>query len=288
VHNRVSPGAVLTIGLCLASTAFVLWAVQVTAFDAGPLHRNAKAVLVESPAHDAMVERVVHAIVLSGPAGDSVNPVTIAAVANQTVEQPEFVAAFARALDRVQAHVVNGTTGPITLDPELVTRAIRAAAAGSPGIASAISASPPAVGVPTDEVPDLARWADLWEAVGRAFAFFGLLLITYGMLKIDHRLWAFGKIGRWAIVVGVGTLAMFWLVPRALLRPLGGWIAVGGAVATSGDVLVPVSLILIGTGAMAVIAAHHWEAMDRKRLLSAIPRTANRSTRGPSHWESPV
>ncbi len=185
--------------------------------------------------------------------------------------------------------MVEGAIGPITLDPVLVTRAIRAAAAGSPEIASAITAAtPPAVGVPTEEIPDLARWTDLWELVGRALAFFGVLLITYGLLKIDHRLWAVGKIGRWAVVVGAGTLAMFWLVPRTLLRPLGGWIAVGGAVASSGEVLVPVSLIMVGAGAVAVIAAHRWEAMDRKRLLSAIPRTATRSSTGPSHWESPV
>ena len=197
----------------------------------------------------------------------------IAAVATQTVEQPEFVSAFAGALDRVQEHVVEGATGSITLDPVLVTQAARAAAAGDQQLASALTtAAPLVVEVPTDEIPDLAQLADLWAAAVRALAFFAILLITYGLLRIEHRVWAIGKIGRWAIVVGIGTLATFWLLPRVLLRPLGGWIAVGGAVAASGDVLVPVSLVVVATGALAVIAAHRWEdARPQARALGHPP-----------------
>jgi hypothetical protein len=286
VNNRISPAAVLTAGLCLVGTAFVLWAVQVTALDQGPLNRNAEAVLAESPTHDAMTQRVARAIATTGVAA---NPVVIAAVANQTIEQSEFVDAFGKGLDRVQAHVVDGATGSITLDPVLVTRAAQAAAAGDPELASALTTTDPlVVEIPTDDIPDLAQLTDIWTASARVFGFFGILLVTYGMLRIEHRVWAFGRIGRWAIVVGLGTLAMFWLLPRMLLRPLGGWIAVGGAVAASGDVLVPVCLVLVATGAVAVIAAHRWEEHDRKRVLSAIPRSPTRSTAAPGHWESPV
>jgi len=286
VKSRISPATVLTIGLCLASTAFVMWAVQATALEPGPLHRNARAVLSESPTRDAMTQRVVGALVTSGVAS---NPTVIAAVATQTVEQSEFVAAFAGALDHVQAHVVEGSTGTITLDPILVTQAARSAAAGDPQLASALATiAPLTVEVPTDEIPDLAQLADIWEAAMRALAFFAILMITYGMLRIEHRVWAIGKIGRWAIVVGVGTLVTFWVLPRVLLRPLGGWIAVAGAVAASGDVLVPVSLVLMAGGAFAVIAAHRWEEHDRKRVLSRIPRTATRSSAAPGNWESPV
>lgn len=288
MNNRISAGAVLTIGLCLATAAFGLWAVQVTALNQGPLRRNAEQILAESPAHNAMTQRVARAIVTTTSSGGAVDPTVLAAVASQTLEQREFIAAFAGALDDVQAHVVKGATGPITLDPGLVTQAARAAAEGNPELTTALAATAPlVVDVPTDEVPDLAQWADLWKAAMRALAFFSILLITYGMLRIEHRLWALGKIGRWSIVVGVATLAMFWLLPRALLQ-LGGWIALGGAVAASGDVLVPVSLVLVACGAVAVIAAHRWEAHDRKRVLSAIPRNATRSTAAPGHWESPV
>jgi hypothetical protein len=286
VKNRFPPSAALTAGLFLASVAFLLWAVQITAFDQGPLHGNAEAVLAESPAHDAMIQRVAGAV---ATAGTPMTTTAIATLANRTLEQPEFVSAFAGALDRVQEHVVAGTTGPITLDPVLVTQAVRAAAADDEQLAPAQAITTPVVvEVSTDEIPDLARWANLWEAAGRVLAFLSLLLITYGLLRIEHRVWAMGRIGRWAIVVGVATLAVFWVIPRALLRPLGGWIAVGGAVATSSDLLVPVSLVLVAAGAVAVITAHRWEEHDRKRVLSAIPRTPTRSTAGPSHWESPV
>ena len=110
---------------------------------------------------------------------------------------------------------MKGATGPITLDPALVTQAVRAAGAGEPQLAAALASSTPlVVSVSDEQVPNLEHWADLWEAATRALAFFGLVLITYGMLRIEHRVWAVGRIGRWVMVVGAGTLVVFWLLPR--------------------------------------------------------------------------
>jgi hypothetical protein len=289
VKNRLSPGAVLTLGLLLVSIAFLLWAAQVTALEPGPLHRSAGEVLSESPARNAMVTRLTRDLVTDVPTAAGVDPATLTAIATAAVDQPEFVTAFAGALDHLQTHVVDGTIEPITLDPALVSQAVRTAAtaANQPQLAAAVATSAPLViDVPVDHVPDLAHWADLWKAAVRALAFIGLLLVTYGMLKIEHRLWAVGRIGRWSIGVGLTTLAVFWLLPRALLRPLGGWIAVGGAVLASGDLVVPVSLALVGIGTVTVIAAHRGELHDRKRVLSEIPRAMTRSRK--STWESPV
>jgi len=289
VTNRISPGRVLTIGLCLASAAFTLWAVRATALDPGPLHRSAGEVLSEPPVRDSLTTQVSAAIVTSVPAGGGADPAAVATVAARALQQPEFVEAFAGALDRVQSHVVDGTEGPITLDPALVTQAVRAAAASEPRVAVPPAASPGlVVVVPDDDIPNLARWADVVKATMRALAFFALLLITYALLRIEHRVWALVRIGRWAIVVGVSTLAVFWLLPRLVLRPLGGWIAVGGAVAGAGDVLVPIAFALIAGGALAVFAAHRWEAHDRRRVLSVIPRSPTRSATGAESWESPV
>lgn len=289
MRNRISSGSVLTLGLCLASAAFALWAVQATALDPGPLHRDAREVLAESPVRHAMVTRVVSALSTTVPAGVAVDPTVLATVASGAIEQPAFVHAFAGALDRVQAHVVDGASGPITLNPALVMQAVRAAGAGEPQLAAALASSTPlVVQVPSDQVPDFAHWADLWRNAVRALAFFALLLVTYGMLGVDHRVWAIGRIGRWAIVTGVGTLAVFSLLPRVLLRPLGGWVAVGGAVLEAGDHLVPISLALIAAGAIVVVGAHRWEARDRQRLLAVIPHAATRSTAGSNPWESPV
>jgi hypothetical protein len=286
MRNRFSPASALTLGLCLATMAFGLWSLQTTALDQGPVHRDAREVLEESTVHQSMVNRVAAAVALNSSPSD---PATLAVVAAQTVAQPEFVEAFAGALDQVQEHVVKGATGPITLDPTLVTQAIAAAAAGQPQLGSALNgASPINVSVSDEQVPNLEHWADLWEIATRALAFFGLLLITYGLLRIEHRVWAFGRIGRWLMVVGVGTLVMFWLLPRVLLRPLGGWIGVAGAVVEAGEFLVPIALGLIAVGAVAAICAHRWEAHDRQRTLSVIPRNETRSGATPSRWESPV
>ena len=289
MQNRIAPGAVLTAGLCLVTAAFGLWAVQATALDRGPLHRNAERVLSASPVQEAMTVRLTRALATTRSPGAAMNAPTIAIVATRALEQPEFVAAFAGALDNVQAHVVEGATGPITLDPALVSQAVRAVGAADPQLAPAGAVTAPLViEVPTDELPDLAQWADAWKAALRAFLFFALLLITYGVLRSEHRAWALGRIGRWAIVVGVSTLAVFWLLPRLVLRPLGGWIAVGGAVAGAGDVVVQVAFVLIGVGAIAVFGAHRWEAHDRRRVLSVIPRSPTRSATGAESWESPV
>ena len=289
MRNRLRPASALTLGLFLATVAFGLWSLQATALSPGPLHRDAREVLAESAVHETMMNRVAGAVALAAVGGPSTDPATLAAVADQTLAQPQFVEAFAGALDQVQDHVVKGTPGPITLDPTLVTQAVVAAAADHPQLGSTLDGAPPlTVSVSDDQVPDLQHWADLWEIASRALAFLALLLITYGMLRIEHRVWAVGRIGRWLIVVGLGTLVMFWLLPRALLRPLGGWIGVAGAVIEAGEFLVPVALGLVAVGAIAAICAHRWQAHDRHRTLSVIPHAETRSAATPSRWESPV
>jgi hypothetical protein len=289
VANRVSPGTVLTIGLCLASIAFMLWAVQATALDPGALHADAREVLSESPVRHAMTTRVAGAIVTGVPA-DVADPDLVAVVAARAIEQPQFVAAFADALDQVQEHVAAGAVGPIVLDPARVTEAVRAAGATVPQLALPLATTPQlVVAVPDDQIPSLAQWTDVWKMTVRVLAFGALLLVTYAVLCVEHRIWAVRRIGRWAIVVGLATLGLFWVLPRVLLRPLGGWIAVGGAVAASGDVLVPISIALVAGGALAVVGAHRWDAHDRRRVLSVIPRAQTRSaTAGHGRWESPV
>jgi hypothetical protein len=287
MRSRFSPGSALTLGLCLATVAFTLWALQATALDQGPLRRDARNILTESTVHRAMVERVATAMDTSSSTG--LDPTVVTQVADASMQQPDFVAAFAAALDHVQDHVIHGTTGAITLDPTLVTGAVHAAAAGQPELSAALaSGTPLVVSVDDQQVPDLARWATLWENVTRALAFIALLLIMYGLLRVEHRAWAVGRIGRWAAAAGVGALVVFWVLPRVLLRPLGGWIGVGGAVLEAGEFLVPVALVLVGLGIVAVVCANRWEGRDRRRVLSSIPRDPLRATAGTGRWESPV
>jgi hypothetical protein len=303
MRRHIAPGSVLTVGLCLASLAFVMWAVESTVVDQGPLHDEARQVLSESPAQSAMRTRLTRSLALTR----AVDPAALDGLVDRTMQQPEFVEAFAGGIDRVQEHVVEGSSGAITLNPGLVTEAVRAAAAGDTQVnASLATQNPLVVQIPDDELPDLAQWARLWETVLRALAVVGLLLVAYGVARSDHRIWAFGRVGRWAIVVGSSTVVLFWVVPRVLVRPLGGWIAIGGDVAGASEELVPVALALAALGAVAVIAAHRWGHSNRARVLSSIPRVPTRATTpratsrvrkpartptptpSPTRWESPV
>jgi hypothetical protein len=303
MRRRIAPGTALTVGLCLAAIAFVMWTIQSAVVDRGPLHDEAHQVLSESPSQTAMHTRLAQSLASTR----GVDPAALDALVDRTMQQPEFVEAFADALDRVQEHVVEGATGAITLNPGLVTTAVRAAATGDAQVNAPLATqSPVVVQIPDDELPELAQWARLWETVLRGLAFVGLLLVAYGLILSDHRVWAFGRVGRWAIVVGSGTLVGFWIVPRVIVRPMGGWIAIGGAVAGASEELLPVALALVAMGALAVIAAHRWGDSDRRRVLASIPRAPTRSTGAraattacppvaasspspaPTRWESPV
>lgn len=287
MRDRIPAGSILTFGLCLATLAFTLWAVGATAIAAGPLHRDAARVLGQSPVHQTMANRVAAAIAAQVPTSGAVDPVVLAAVADGTLEQPAFVAAFANALDQVQEHVMHGSVTPISLDSVLVAQAARDASAGHPELAGPLSAGTPiVVGIPSDNVPDLSRWADLWQGTTRALGFLALVLMTYGALRVEHRVWALGRICRWAVAVGAGSLALFWVLPR-VLEALGGWIGVGGVVLGGNDTLVPIAFVLIVGGIAGVISAHRFEAHDRRRVLAAIPGPSTRG--GASNpWESPV
>ena len=91
--------------------------------------------------------------------------------------------------------------------------------------------------IPEEQVPDLAQWADLWTAT-RARA--RLLRPAARHLRAAAR----SSIASGRSVGSAGGRS--WSasarsrcsgsLPRALLRPLGGWIAVGGAVVASGEV----------------------------------------------------
>jgi hypothetical protein len=287
VRDRISPGLVLTLGLAITTLAFMLWAVDATALRRGHLRHEAAAMLEEPPVQAAMSKRVADAIGTVIPAGSAVSPAVVDAVADRALEQPAFVTAFAAGLDQVQAHVADGAVNPITLDPTLVALAAREASASEPSLAAVLApATPLPVQIPDDEVPDLARWADLLRSSSQALAFVGMILITYGVLRVEHKPWALGRIGRWAVVVGAATLLLFWAVPYIVLDAIGGWIGVAGVVIAGDGHLVPIALLLLAGGALAILGAHRWEAHDRKRFLAVIPGRDGHPASTP--WQSPV
>src|SRR5262245_64242261 len=118
-----------------------MWAVETTALDRGSLHRTAREVLSESPSQKAMTARLTMALAKTG----GVDPNALGPFVARVMEQPEFVAAFAGALDGVQEHVVQGASGPITLDPTLVTEAVRVTANGDQQVNATVLTAQPIV-----------------------------------------------------------------------------------------------------------------------------------------------
>jgi hypothetical protein len=287
VHDRISAGFVLTLGLALCTVAFLLWAVESTVVTRGPLQRESAALLAEPPIRESMGGRVADAIAAQLPPGTAVSPAVVLAVADRTLDQPAFVIAFSGGLDQVQEHVVDGAVNPIGLDPVLVAQAARDASANEPSLAALLApARPLVVGIPDEEIPDLARWADFWSRATRALLFLAIVLVTYGALRVEHKPWAVGRIGRWALVVGASTLVLFWALPHVLFDAIGGWFGVAGVVVAGDDHLVPISLLLALGGALAILGAHRWEAHDRKRVLAVIPGQGDGAST--ASWQSPV
>ncbi len=133
VTGRISPSAVLTTGLCLASAAFVLWAVQVDRVAAGPAaRRGAARCCRRRPSQQRDDGRASRRRSSPCPRRRRPRRAQRGSVDRGRCEQPEFVAAFADALDRIQAHVVDGTQGRSRSTRHCVTQAVQAAAAVTP------------------------------------------------------------------------------------------------------------------------------------------------------------
>ncbi len=80
MRDRISAGLILTLGLCLATLTFLMWAIGATAITAGPLHRDAAGLLEQSPVHQTMANEVAAAIATQVPTGSAVDPLVLADV----------------------------------------------------------------------------------------------------------------------------------------------------------------------------------------------------------------
>jgi hypothetical protein len=269
----------VTVGLLLATVGGVLATVEVAVRSRADLVARAEEIAATTPVHDALAERLANTLAPPNPdpPDDEIGqPNPALPVARRAVTEPAFTRAFARTLGLVHDHVVEGSNAPLALDPDLVGRAVAQASGGG-------SAVPVPMDLDADLFPDAHRSIALVELASRLLLLLGVAAVAGGVCASHRRARTTMRLGRWAVVVGVVGVLVYWALPDLVLVPLGGWAAVGGLVIESGGWLALPSLGLVLVGALLVAGGHLWETRVRRRTLAVVPRRQGRET-----WAGPV
>jgi hypothetical protein len=283
MHVTPAPARfLLTAGLLLTIAGGSLWALEATVVDRDRVVAHADEILHQGPVRTALATRLANALVPPDPdpPDDQIGqPSPALPLAEDAVAQPQFTRAFAGALALVHAHVVDGSTAPLALDPHLVGEAVAEARGGAPVTPVAITLDESLFPRAHDSLSRLELAAGLLLALGVA-------LVVAGLVTGDHRARAVMRIGRWAIVTGAVTVLATWALPTLVLEPLGGWSAVTGIVIGTADWLAPVAGGLVVFGGALVLGGHLWDSRGRRRTLAVIPRRQGRR-RDPG-WAGPA
>lgn len=282
---------VLTAGLLLATLGLAAYSIEVTVLDGRRATAVAPTLLKTGFVRDEMSGRVASAISGDQPLSP-VDSATVKRTADRAVTEPEFIAAFQRALGALHAEVFGDRSGPIVLDQALVRSAVQHAVVvlDPTGSGPAGANRPLTVTIDTEAVPHLATWGRLVRNLARFGGVLGLVLVAVGFSLEGHRARALMRIGRWALVWGLLGLVAVRLVPDVVLPRVGSWAEVAGKVAGGGGgVLVPIALALCAAGLFLIVIGARWEGTSRRSVLAVIPHAPRRHATAADHtWRSRV
>jgi hypothetical protein len=95
-------------------------------------------------------------------------------------------------------------------------------------------------------------------------------LLAGAFLVASDRLRVLRRVGRWAVRLGLASLATGWLLPSLLSRAGNSRLAFVGAlaVALGGRIVVP-AVILVATGTAAIVAARMWRTAEPVAITPA-------------------
>jgi hypothetical protein len=278
VLSRDSAPTILTFGLVLGTIAVLLMCVSRVALDEAAVEGTASTLLTAERVEEPMRARTASAIAATVPGAGGLEPGELEHVARRAVDQPEFVAAFRDGVASVYRHVFAGETGPVVLEPEAVRKATAAAlGAVEPDLRVEVPpTSVPVVALDSASVPRLDGWAPVVRRTAAISGVLALVLLVLGLVLSERRARAVARIGRWATVVGLAVLVLFWLLPRAVAPMVGGWTEVAGVVTSSSSALLVPGLVLTAGGIATMFLANRVIAIGRDHALAIIPRAATR------------
>lgn len=273
--RRIPANLLLTIGLLAAFLGYSGWTLTQTIFNADAVARSAEQILRTPAVRTEITNRLIDTINREVPnASTQLDPVEVVNTANAAVQQEAFVTAFSDALRSLHGMVFGQKVSSVTLQAGDVGAAIRSAAeTTAPGLAAQIPSDGIAVTLTTDDVPTLRNLPPAVETLTYLlFAIAVLCIVCAVAVHPDHAA-ALGRVGRWALVLGVTQLFLFWVLPRWGLNSVGGeWGEVTAAVLRGAGTPFLRGAVTIGVvGGLCLIGSEIW----RTRRANAVRRLRN-------------
>jgi hypothetical protein len=265
--------AALLVGLALlaASVAWGAFTTSFTVFRPGGSERVAD-VLVEAPAVRDMLAAALAKSLTSGKSdGPQIPGAEVESIARRVLDDPRTLALLRTAVVGAHRRIVGAADGPVQLDMAPVAQAARDALIGAhPELAASLPASPSTVEMPTDKLPKLAPLRGHIGRIGRAAGLAAVWLLLGAFLVASDRPKVLRRAGRWAVGVGLASMATGWLLPSLLSRVENPSLSVIGALAIAvvGPMVVP-AVILVAAGAAATVVARAWRTRAAVAVASA-------------------
>jgi hypothetical protein len=204
--RRAIASVLLSLGLLCGALALSAWWVQHTAFDTTSTSDIAEAALqnpdLRSDLARAIADRVAVELNLDHDAVET--------AANTLLVRPDIATAFSGVLRDIHARLIGESTGPVTVPPDLVARAI-----GDP---AAAQLPPVTVDIPTFDALDTTR-----RTLRRAIPLLilaGSVLIAVGLLLHPRKPVALRIVGAWFLGASVIELVVAYVVPVLVMPAL--------------------------------------------------------------------
>lgn len=254
----------MTIGFLAASVAYSSWTAERTIFDPAATRGATNALLSTAAVHDLLAREIRTA--LQPGLGPDVNRAKLDSAINTAVADPRFIGAFEDAIVNVDAAVVSGGPGPVTLDTNAVTTSVHDAVARMyPKIAPQVKKTK-VLSVPIGAA-DLPRLGSAKRTVREAGAFALAIAISLigGAVALAPERATFRRAGRRVAFLAVAPVLVFVVGPRLLASSHNRALSVSAAILEAyGHRVLFSALLLAAVGVVTWAAAI---AIPKPRVL---------------------
>jgi hypothetical protein len=197
--RRALATALISLGLLSASLALAAWWVQRTAFDTSNTAAIADAALLNPGLRGDLARGIADQV--STALG--VDHALVESAADATLVQPDIATAFAGVLRNIHARLIGEASGPITVPPDLVARAI--------GNDAAAQLPPVTIDIPTFSALNTAR-RTLRSAIPW-LVFVAITTTVMGLAFHPSKPTALRILGGWLLGASIAELIIAYTIP---------------------------------------------------------------------------